>query len=201
MRRFTPALLFTFLVLLILFLHTFFPDLVNVDRYTAWFLALLFIMVILPSLEKASIAYFFSFERDLERARAAVKRLNQKDGAKDGEVKRKVREKMKNSTDETNPCLTTGKIRQQVKKRLYEIQERWLEEKEKLHDKPAEEVAEFLHEKGYLSRELYKAVNRILTICRPAEYYNALKPSDVKEIVETSLPVLDRLHELAEFYG
>ncbi len=199
-RKITPALLYTFLVLGILILHTFFSDTVNVDRHSAWFLAILFIMLILPSIKKGNIAYFFSFERDLERAREAVKRLSQKDGAEDENVKNQVQEKIKNSTDETNPCLTSGKIRQQIKKRLYEIQERWLKDEEKIHDQPAEDVAELLHEKSYLSQELFKAVHEILTICKPLDYYSVLKREDVQEIINTSLPVLDKLHELAGFY-
>lgn len=199
-RKITPALLYTLLVLTILILHTFFSDVVNVDRHSAWFLALLFIMLILPSIKKGNIAYFFSFERDLERAREAVRRLGQKDGAKDAKVKENVQEKIKNSTDETNPCLTSGKIRQQIKKRLYEIQERWLKETEKLHDQPAEDVAEHLHEKGYLSNELFDAVHEILTICKPLDYYSVLKREDVQKIINTSLPVLDKLHELSGFY-
>ncbi len=199
-RKITPALLYTLLVLLILILHTFFPNLVNVDRHSAWFLAILFIMLILPSIKKGNIAYFFSFERDLERARQAVRNLRQKDGVENENVKNQVQEKIKNSTDDTNPCLTTGKIRQQIKKRLYETQERWLKDEEKIHDQPAEDVAKLLHKKGYLSQELFKAVHEILTICKPLDYYPVLKREDVQEIINTSLPVLDKLHELSGFY-
>jgi len=107
-----------------------------------------------------------------------------------------VREKMKKSTDKTNPCLTTGKIHQQIKKRLYEIQERWLKEEEKLHGVESEKLAEHLQKKGYLSRELYDAIHEILTICAPVKYTAKLTPKDIEAILETSLPVLERLHEL-----
>jgi len=187
---------FTLLVVILLFAHTFFPGFVRVDRYTSWFLAFLFMMVILPSLRKGSIAYLFSFERDLKRAKESVEKLNEKDGAQDNEVKRMVREKMKKSTDKTNPCLTTGKIHQQIKKRLYEIQERWLKEEEKLHGVESEKLAEHLQKKGYLSRELYDAIHEILTICTPVKYTAKLTPKDIEAILETSLPVLERLHEL-----
>ena len=199
LRKISLAHLFTLLVLVLLFLHTFFRDLVHVDRYTAWFLALLFMMVILPSLRKGSIAYLFSFERDLKRARESVAQLNEKDGVKDGEIKKKVREKMKNSTDKTNPCLTTGKIHQQIKKRLYEIQERWLKDEGKLHGVKSEKLAEHLQKEGYLSKELYEAIHEILTICTPVSYTSELKTQDVERILEASLPVLERLHELARY--
>lgn len=195
------AHLFTFLVLVLLLLYTFFPGLVNIDKYTAWFLAFLFMMIILPSLRKGSIAYLFSFERDLKRAKESVEKLNEKDGVKDSEVKKKVQEKMKKSTDKTNPSLTTGKIHQQIKKRLYEIQERWVKDEEKLHDVESEPLAKYLRAKGYLSKELYEAVREILAICTPVNYTSELKPKDVEAILETSLPVLERLHELAKFYG
>ena len=201
LRKISLAHIFTLLVLGLLFLHTFFPNLVYVDRYTAWFLALLFMMIILPSLQRGSIAYLFSFERNLKRAKESVEKLNEKDGAKDHKVKKKVREKMEKSTDRTNPCLTTGKIRQQIKKRLYEIQERWLKDEEKLHNVESEKLAEHLHRKGYLSKELYEAIREILTICTPVSYIAELKPQDVEAVLETSLPVLERLHELAKFYG
>ena len=187
---------FTLLVVLLLFAYTFFPGFVHVDRYTSWFLAFLFMMVILPSLRKGSIAYLFSFERDLKRAKESVEKLNEKDGAQDSEAKKKVQEKMKNSTDKTNPCLTTGKIHQQIKKRLYEIQEKWLKKEEKLHDVESEKLAKHLQKKGYISQELYEAIHEILTICAPVEYTAKLTPKDVEAILETSLPVLERLHEL-----
>ena len=201
LRKIKPAHLFTFLVLVLLLLYTFFPGLVNVDKYTAWFLALLFMMIILPSLRKGSIAYLFSFERDLKRAKESVEKLNEKDGVKDSEVKKKVQEKMKKSTDKTNPSLTSGKIRQQIKKRLYEIQERWVKDEEKLHDVESEPLAKYLRAKGYLTKELYEAIREILTVCTPVSYTSELKPKDVEAILETSLPVLERLHELAQFYG
>ena len=187
---------FTLLVVLLLFAYTLFPGFVHVDRYTSWFLAFLFMMVILPSLRKGSIAYLFSFERDLKRAKELVEKLNEKDGAQDDVVKKGVREKMEKATDKTNPCLTTGKIHQQIKKRLYEIQDRWLKEEEKLHDVESEKLAKHLQKKGHLSRELYEAIHEILTICTPVEYTAKLTPKDVEAILETSLPVLERLHEL-----
>ena len=188
---------FTLLVLVLLVLYTFFPSLVYVDKYTAWFLALLFMMVILPSLRKGSIAYLFSFERDLKRARESVSQLNEKDGAKNGEIKKKVQKKMAQATDVNNTCLTTGKIRDQIKKRLYEIQKRWLVDKKRVKGLTDEELAKHLHGHGVLSEELYKAVQEILTICTPVDYLAQLKPEDVGKILQTSLPVLERLHELA----
>ncbi|MFW6143787.1 MAG: hypothetical protein ACOC4Z_02650 [Patescibacteria group bacterium] len=201
LSKFSLDKFLTFLVVVLLLLYTFFPQLVHVDRYTAWFLALLFLLVILPSLESGKISYLFSFKRDLEKAREKVQEMMRKDGVENGEVKTKVQEKIKHSTDKTNPCLTTGKIRQQIKKRLYEMQERWLEEDEKKHDVSAEKVAGNLRARGYLSRSLYDAVKRILTICTPVRYVSELNPDDVQDILETSLPVLERLHELAKFYG
>ena len=198
LRKFSLAHVFTLLVLVLLVLYTFFPGLIHVDKYTAWFLALLFMMVILPSMRKGSIAYLFSFERDLKRARESVAKLNEKDGAKNGEVKKKVQKKMAQATDVTNTCLTTGKIRDQVKKRLYEIQKRWLAEKKRVKGLSDEELAEHLQKHGVLSQELHKAVQEILVICTPVDYLAQLKPEDVGKILETSLPVLERLHELAQ---
>lgn len=199
-RKITPAALFTLLVFVLLILYTFFPYLVHIDRYSAWFLALLFMMVILPSLRKGSIAYFFSFERDLKRAQESVKKLNEVDGARDGEVKKKVEKKMSDGTDVNNACLTTGKIRDQIKKRLFEIQRRWVKKDKQVKGVESGVLAKHLLEQGVISAELHEAINQILTICTPLDYISQLSPEDVSNILETSLPVLERLHELAEFY-
>jgi len=200
-RKFTPALLFSFLVICMLVLNTFFPDAVNVDKYTAWFLALLFIMVILPSLKKASIAYFFSFERDLKRARNSVEKLQKVDGTTNGEVKKKVKKKMSNATDVSNAYLTTGKIKDQIKKRLFEIQRRWVDKDKRVKGVESGVLAKHLHEQGIISGELYEAITEILSLSTPEDYITELTPEDVGQILEASLPVLERLHELAKFYG
>lgn len=197
-RKVRPSHVFTLLVSGLLLLHTFYPGLIHVDRYTAWFSVLLFMMVILPSLKKGGISYLFSFERDLKRARESVGMLVENDGAKDSEVKKKVRKKMSQATDINNACLTTGKIRDQIKKRLYESQRLWLKKADQVRGLSSEDLAAHLREKGVLSRELYEAVNRILTICTSVDYMASLKPKDVAEILETSLPILERLHELSK---
>lgn len=52
-------------VFAIFLLHTFFPELVNVDRNTFYFLGFLLFLLLLPTLKSGKLTYILEFQRKL----------------------------------------------------------------------------------------------------------------------------------------
>ena len=59
--------LITFIVLVFLVTHTFFPKFINIDKFTITLLGILLLIAILPSVYSAKLPYIMEFKRKLSK--------------------------------------------------------------------------------------------------------------------------------------
>ncbi len=97
---------YTLLILAILILNLFYPDTINLDKYSLFLIVLLFFISILPSLQSGKISYLFEFKRSLKKAKDSVEKMKIKDEKKAEAQKEELKKQTKGDV-----CLTVGIIR------------------------------------------------------------------------------------------
>jgi len=66
--------LITFFVLAFLLIHSFYPKIINIDKYTIMLLAILFLIALMPSVYSAKLPYLFEIKRKIEEVSKERKR-------------------------------------------------------------------------------------------------------------------------------
>ncbi len=183
---------YTLLILGILILNLFYPKTINLDKNSLFLIVLLFFISILPSLQSGKISYLFEFKRSLKKAKESVEEMKRKNGAGD---KRKIEEEKEEFEKQTkgDVCLTVGVIRKRIAHRLKEIQKKKMPNSK---EKDPINIAEELKDNKIITPELYRAIIELLFLCKPKGSLAELNKNDTKDLIDTSLPVLEKLNEL-----
>lgn len=50
-------------------IYSFFPELINVDKYTFYFISVLILLLVLPTISSGKLTYFFEFKRPIRSAK------------------------------------------------------------------------------------------------------------------------------------
>ena len=194
-QRLTLIYIFIFLLLVVLIVHSFRPELVNVDRYTIILFVFLFIVSILPSLQSGKISYFFEFKRDLEKAKESVNQLK-KAVKLDSETVEKVKSEAQENIAGANACLACGWLRQKIYINLAKINQT-LEEKDQLKTTDPKKLLEHLSKKKKFEPKMLQAAKDVLRLCDPSKPFEEMDDNDAQQITKISLPLLQYLEEQA----
>jgi hypothetical protein len=192
-QRLTLIYIFIFLLLVVLTIHTFRPELVNVDRYTIILFVFLFIVSILPSLQSGKISYFFEFKRDLEKAKESVSQLKKAIKLGDEAAARVTGEARENIVG-ANACLACGWLRQKINTSLIKMNQ-VLEDKNRSKATDPDKLLDHLNRKKRLEPKMYQAAKDVLRLCDPDKPFEEMNADDAQQITNISLPLLQYLED------
>jgi hypothetical protein len=188
-KRLALIYILIFLLLVVLVIHSFRPELVNVDRYTIILFAFLFVIAILPSLQSGKISYFFEFKRDLEKARESVNKLT-KAADIGSEAISRAKEEADNEASQSNACLACGWLRQKIYNKLKSLAAQ--NSKNYKYSKPLD-LLELLKKDKYIDSQTYKAIKDVLALCQPDKPYEQMDEDDLDKIMKIGLPLVGYL--------
>ncbi len=192
-KRLALVYILIFLLLIVLVVHIFRPEMVNVDRYTIILFAFLFVLSILPSLQSGKISYFFEFKRDLEKAKESVEKLRDEVKVND-KASKEIEKRVDDNIGAGNACLASGWLRQQIYSKLIDINKSLSKSKRSKAKKPIT-LLEDLKEKGKINKESYQAVKDVLNLCNPDKPFDQMDEDDARGIIDASTPLLEYLEE------
>ena len=194
-QRLALIYILIFLLLIVLVIHTFRPELVNVDRYTIILFGFLFVVSILPSLQSGKISYFFEFKRDLEKAKESVNQLKEAVELGD-EAKTKIKAEAKKSIAGGNAALACGWLRQKIYFSLDGINSS-LEKKDQIKTEDPKELLDHLNNKKKFDKKMYQAAKDVLNLCDSSKPFGEMDEQDTEQITKISLPLLQYLEDQA----
>ena len=116
--------LITVVILVVLFYHLFYPEQINIDKFTMMLLGFLVLVAILPSVQSAKFPYVMEIKRKLDRVKKATE-------AMDGRDQRQVYTALAQLIRVQQEALADGRLGQQEIVKLNALAEKTLAKLEK----------------------------------------------------------------------